>query len=31
VLVDGDSFYIVRERETLDDLIRGESIPAVLR
>jgi len=31
VIVDGDSFYIVRERETFDDLIRGESIPAVLQ
>jgi hypothetical protein len=31
VMVDGDTFYVVRERETLDDLIRGESIPAVLQ
>jgi diaminopimelate decarboxylase len=31
VMVDGDNFYVVRERETLDDLIRGESIPAVLQ
>jgi diaminopimelate decarboxylase len=30
VLVDGKSFYVVRERETLDDLLRGEHIPAVL-
>ena len=31
VMVDGDNFYVVRERETLDDLVRGESIPAVLQ
>lgn len=31
VLVDGDTFHIVRERETLEDLVRGEHIPAVLR
>jgi diaminopimelate decarboxylase len=31
VMVDGDQFYVVRERETLDDLIRGESIPSVLQ
>jgi diaminopimelate decarboxylase len=31
VMVDGDNFYVVRERETLDDLIRGESIPGVLQ
>lgn len=31
VMVDGENFYIVRERETLDDLIRGESIPASLQ
>jgi diaminopimelate decarboxylase len=31
IMVDGDTFYVVRERETLDDLIRGESIPAVLQ
>jgi diaminopimelate decarboxylase len=31
VMVDGDSFYVVRERETLDDLIRGESVPAMLQ
>jgi diaminopimelate decarboxylase len=27
VLVDGDRFWVVRERETYDDLIRGERIP----
>jgi diaminopimelate decarboxylase len=27
VLVSGDRFEVVRQRETLDDLIRGESIP----
>jgi len=31
VLVDGDSFHVVRERETLEDLVRGEYIPASLR
>ena len=31
VLVDGDTFYVVRERETLEDLVRGEHIPAALR
>jgi len=31
VMVDGDHFYVIRERETLDDLLRGESIPAVLQ
>jgi diaminopimelate decarboxylase len=31
VMVDGDNFYVVRERETLDDLVRGESIPAILQ
>lgn len=31
VLVDGDKFYVVRQRETLDDLIRGETIPPVLQ
>jgi diaminopimelate decarboxylase len=27
VLVEGDRFAVVRERETLEDLVRGESIP----
>lgn len=27
VLVDGDSFYVVRKRESREDLVRGESIP----
>jgi len=31
VLVDGANFHIVRERETLEDLVRGESIPPHLR
>jgi diaminopimelate decarboxylase len=31
VLVDGDQFYVVRQRETLDDLIRGETIPPALQ
>jgi diaminopimelate decarboxylase len=28
ILVDGDKYYVIRSRETLDDLIRGETIPA---
>ncbi len=31
VLVDGGNLYVVRERERLDDLIRGESIPPALQ
>jgi diaminopimelate decarboxylase len=31
VLIDGEQFYIVRERERLEDLVRGESIPPPLR
>lgn len=31
VLVDGETFHVVRERETLDDLVRGENIPDSLR
>ena len=31
VLVDGDKYYVIRARETLDDLIRGEEIPATLQ
>ena len=31
VLVDGNQYYIVRKRETLDDLINGEVIPAALQ
>jgi len=31
VLVDGDKYYVVRKRETLDDLINGEVIPAALQ
>ena len=31
ILVDGDKYYIIRSRETLDDLIRGETIPAELQ
>ncbi|MBI2998663.1 MAG: diaminopimelate decarboxylase [Deltaproteobacteria bacterium] len=30
VLVDGESFYVVRVRESLQDLIRGEAIPSIL-
>lgn len=31
ILVDGDKYYVIRNRETLDDLIRGETIPAELQ
>ena len=31
ILVDGDKYYVIRSRETLDDLIRGETIPAELQ
>lgn len=31
ILVDGDRFYVIRKRETFDDLIHGEAIPAVLQ
>lgn len=31
VLVDGDQYYVVRKRETLDDLINGETIPVSLQ
>jgi len=31
VLVDGDRYHIVRKRETLEDLINGEMIPASLQ
>ena len=31
VLVDGDRYHIVRKRETLEDLINGEVIPASLQ
>jgi diaminopimelate decarboxylase len=31
VLVDGDKYYIVRKRESFDDLINGEVIPASLQ
>ena len=31
VLVDGDRYYVVRKRESLDDLINGEVIPASLQ
>jgi diaminopimelate decarboxylase len=30
ILVDGDRYYVVRKRETLEDLIHGEVIPASL-
>ncbi len=31
ILVDGENFYVVRERETFDDLVKGEVIPQVLQ
>jgi len=31
VLVSGDSYYVIREREAYDDLIRGEKIPEHLK
>ncbi len=31
VLVDGDKFYVVRARENFADLIKGETIPEILR
>jgi diaminopimelate decarboxylase len=31
VLVDGDRYYVIRARESLDDLVRGEEIPATLQ
>lgn len=31
VLVDGKKWWVVRERETLEDLVRGERVPAALR
>ncbi len=31
VLVRGDRFYVIRERETMKDLIRGEKFPPFLR
>jgi diaminopimelate decarboxylase len=31
ILVDGDRYYVVRRRETLDDLIAGETIPEALQ
>jgi diaminopimelate decarboxylase len=30
ILVDGSTCHVIRERETLDDLVRGEAIPAFL-
>ena len=31
VLVDGRNFHVIRQRETLDDLIKGETIPPALQ
>jgi diaminopimelate decarboxylase len=31
VMVNGKEFYVVKERETYEDLIRGESIPDFLK
>jgi diaminopimelate decarboxylase len=30
VLVDGDQYYVIRRRESFDDLINGEAIPPSL-
>jgi diaminopimelate decarboxylase len=30
VLVDGDKYFIIRDRESYDDLIQGERIPEIL-
>lgn len=30
ILVDGDVFHVIRTRESLDDLMRGETIPGSL-
>jgi diaminopimelate decarboxylase len=30
ILVDGDRYYVVRARESMADLIRGETIPEIL-
>jgi diaminopimelate decarboxylase len=30
ILVDGDRYYVIRRRETLEDLINGETIPEIL-
>jgi hypothetical protein len=29
-MVDGDRYDVIRRRETIDDLLRGESIPDTL-
>jgi diaminopimelate decarboxylase len=31
ILVDGDNYYVIRTRETMEDLIRGEVIPPALQ
>jgi len=31
VLVNGEEFYVTRERETLEDLVRGESMPEFIK
>jgi diaminopimelate decarboxylase len=31
ILVDGDKYYVIRKRETFDDLINGEAIPQFLQ
>jgi diaminopimelate decarboxylase len=30
VMVKGDRFFVIRERETFEDLIRGEKLPEFL-
>jgi len=31
VLVEDDAYYVIRERETYEDIVRGETIPEVSR
>jgi diaminopimelate decarboxylase len=31
VLVKGGEIHVIRERETYDDLVKGETIPAFLK
>ena len=31
ILVHKDEFYVIRERETYEDIIRGEHVPAFLQ
>jgi diaminopimelate decarboxylase len=31
IMVKGDKYYTIRERETYDDLVRGEMIPEYMK